>query len=168
MDLRLRPLRVVDERSARNAHEEMAAEEFPFLLGWDREERWTSYLHRLGEMRHGRSLPAGWVPSAFLAADVRGDLVGRVSIRFELSDFLVNFGGHIGYAVVSRHRRRGYATEILRQALVIARAEGVDPVLVTCDDDNLGSATVIERLGGLLEDVRVDSQGIPRRRYWIR
>jgi predicted acetyltransferase len=54
-------------------------------------------------------------------------------------------GGHIGFGLVAKHRRRGYGTEILRQSLVIARAVGIDRVLVTCDDDNVGSAAVIER-----------------------
>jgi predicted acetyltransferase len=39
---------------------------------------------------------------------------------------------------------------------------------VTCDDDNLASATIIERLGGVLDDVRPDPDVPPKRRYWIR
>jgi predicted acetyltransferase len=112
-------------------------------------------------------LPAGYVPATFLIADVDRALAGRVSIRHGLNEFLTNEGGHIGYAVRPRYRRRGYATEILRQSLIVARAEGVDRVLVTCDDDNAASATIIERLGGVLEDVRDASDGIPKRRYWI-
>jgi predicted acetyltransferase len=54
---------------------------------------------------------------------------------------------------VTSPRRRGYATEILRQALTIANAHGIDPVLVTCDDTNIASATVIERCGGELESI---------------
>ena len=60
----------------------------------------------------------------------------------------------------------GYATEILRQSLIVARAGGVGRALVTCDDDNVGSATVIEANGGVLEDV-IDVDGVPLRRYWI-
>lgn len=57
------------------------------------------------------------------------------------------------------YRRRGYAGEILRQALIIARAEGVGRVLITCDANNIASAKVIERNGGTLEDVRLDPDG---------
>ncbi len=59
------------------------------------------------------------------------------------------------------------ATEILRQALVIARGEGVERVLVTCDDGNSPSQHVIERCGGALEDVRLTDNGKRTRRYWI-
>ncbi len=70
--------------------------------------------------------------------------------------------------MLAAHRRRGYATEILRQSLVITRSHGVERVLVTCDEDNVGSATVIERGGGTFEST-VDSTrgGPPKRRYWI-
>lgn len=120
----------------------------------------------VGDHRHGRSLGPGWVPSTWLLAVVEGVVVGRTSIRFELNDSLVVEGGHIGYAVHLDHRRRGYATEILRQSLVVARAAGVDRVLVTCADDNVGSSRVIEANGGRLENI-VDIEGQPLRRYWI-
>jgi predicted acetyltransferase len=38
---------------------------------------------------------------------------------------------------------------------------------VTCDDDNVGSATVIERCGGVLDSKGEASDGTPIRRYWI-
>jgi len=137
------------------------------LLGWDPSESWASYVRKLENNRHGIDLPSGWVPSTFLGAFLAAELVGRVSIRHELNDFLLNFGGHIGYCVRPAHRRRGFAGEILGHGLIVARAEGVDRVLVTCDEDNLASARVIERHGGVLEDVRAQPDGPPRRRYWI-
>jgi predicted acetyltransferase len=110
-----------------------------------------------------------------LVADVEGELVGRVSVRFELSGTLLTTGGHIGYAVVPAHRNKGYATEILRQALVLIRADGVDRVLMTCDDSNIASRRVIESCGGVFESVVPlevgqslfhDSDQVIRR-YWI-
>ncbi|WP_237565966.1 GNAT family N-acetyltransferase [Ornithinimicrobium cerasi] len=72
-----------------------------------------------------------------------------------------------GYAVGPRFRRRGYATEMLRQSVARLSELGVRRVLVTCDDDNPASAAVIERCGGVLEDVRRRPGQAPKRRYWI-
>ena len=41
------------------------------------------------------------------------------------------------------------------------RALGVRPVLVTCDDDNFGSATVIERCGGVFDTLTRTDDGHP-------
>ena len=166
--LRLRPLRPGDEAAFRAGHDQMAAEDFTFGFGLEPDLPWEEYLRIRADHRAGVNLPAGWVPSTFLVADVDGQLVGRVSIRHELNDFLRDEGGHIGYGVLPAYRRRGYATEILRQALVIARSLGIDRVLVTCDDDNAGSIKAIESNGGKLDSVRPAEPGSAAiRRYWI-
>ena len=168
MLLRLRPLNIHDEAAGRAAHAELAQEDFLFLWDLQPQAPWSSYLARLHDLRRGTAMPAGHTPATLLVAEVDGVLVGRVSIRHELNEFLADVGGHVGFGVRPQYRRRGFATEMLRQALVIARAEGVDWVLVTCDENNRASAIVIERLGGSLEDVRLDPEGIRKRRYWIR
>ena len=129
------------------------------------------YLELLAEHEQGINLPsAEHVPETFLFAFVEKRIVGRASIRHSLNAFLGRVGGHIGYVVVPEFRRQGYATAILRQSLQIAREKclGADRVLVTCDDDNVGSIRTIEKNGGILENV-VSGQGLdkPKRRYWI-
>jgi predicted acetyltransferase len=168
VNLRLRPLQLRDEKAFTAGHRAMSREQFPFGLGYEPGMAWSKYLDRLHAWRLGADLPSGFVPSTFLVAEVDGEIVGRTSIRHELNEFLASEGGHIGYAVLAGHRRRGYATEILRQSLVIARAICIERVLVTCDEDNVGSAKVIERCGGVFESI-VDSSegGPPKRRFWI-
>jgi predicted acetyltransferase len=164
--LRLRPLRASDERAFLAGHEEMAVEGFTFGLGYTGQP-FGEYVELLDGCRHGVGLPPRWVPSTFLVAAVDDVLVGRSSIRHELNEFLAFEGGHIGYGVLPAQRRRGYATEILRQSLVIARSHGIERVLVTCDDDNTASAATIERNGGTFESHITGEAGTSMRRYWI-
>jgi len=168
VELRLRPLGAADEAEARAAQAELETEGFRFLLdGYRDGEPWAEYLERLERSRTASALGWGLVPATLLVAEAEGRLVGRVSIRHELNETLLRIGGHIGYGVRPQHRRRGYATEMLRQSVLVAHSLGIERVLVTCDEDNIGSATVIERCGGVLENT-VDVPGAPRkRRYWI-
>ncbi len=106
--------------------------------------------------------PPGFVPDTELWW-VEGDaFLGRIGVRHRLTPTLLEVGGHIGYDVRPSARRRGHATEMLRQALVVAWELGIDPALVTCDVDNAGSRTVIERNGGVLEDRRGG-----KLRFWV-
>ena len=165
--LRLRPPRPDDEAAFAAGHRAMAAEGFTFGLGYEPGKPWATYLKELEDHRHGRNLPARHVPGTFLVAAVAQEIVGRMSVRFMLNAFLAEQGGHIGYCVLPQHRRRGYATEILRQGLIIARAAGVGRVLVTCDDDNVGSRAVIEACGGVLDSVVTPDGKPPVLRFWI-
>ena len=80
--------------------------------------------------------PDGWVPATELWWVDADEFLGRVAIRHRLTPMLLEVGGHIGYDVRPSARRRGHATEMLRQALGIARGLGIDRALVTCDADN--------------------------------
>lgn len=161
MDLQLRPLRPSDEAAAWAAQRELAPDDFEFLLNVQPGEPWADYVVRMERYRRG-DVPEHLVPASFLVAEVGGELVGRVSIRHRLNDWLFERGGHIGYGVRPAFRRRGYASEILRQSLGIAKELGIERALLTCEDDNVASAAVIEGAGGALENV-VDGM----RRYWI-
>ena len=150
-----------------SCQQELALEGFAFALFYEQGMAWRAYLELLERYRHGESLPERLVPSTLLLAEAQGTIVGRTSIRHELNEHLILEGGHIGFCVRPAHRRRGYATEILRQSLILVRRLGVERALVTCNEDNAGSAAVIERCGGVLEDVRSNPHGTPIRRYWI-
>lgn len=164
----LRPLAIGDEEQAKQAHQELALDGFGFLLdSFDENEPWAAFIERVDSTERGENLPVGYVPATFLVAELDGQIVGRVSIRHSLNEYLHQRGGHIGYGIRPEFRRRGLATEILRAALEITRALGIEKVLVTCDDSNIASSRVIEKCGGDLENIAELDDGEKLRRYWI-
>lgn len=85
--LTLRQLRIGDEHSFRNAVEEFS-QEFPpweFAFKYDPGEDFRVYVDRVNSWPQGVE---GFVPSSYLVAIVDEKVVGRVSIRHKLNDFL--------------------------------------------------------------------------------
>lgn len=169
--LTLRLPRQDEEAEFLRAHRATSPDAPSFLHFYTEGMPLRRYLEVLAEQERGIHLtPMLRVPSTFLFAFVGPRIVGRASIRHSLDAYLERLGGHIGYAVVPEFRRRGYATEILRQSLGIAREKcsGIRRVLVTCDEDNVGSIRTIEKNGGVLEStITGPDLDKPKRRYWI-
>ncbi len=128
-------------------------------------DRWLTGMQN----RHtGKNLPEGFVREDFCLCYENDRLIGVFSLKFELTDYLLNFGGHIGYAVRPSERNRGLAAQILRQGLEMAKNAGFSKVLCVCDDDNIASEKVILKNGGVLEDTRYDpEENVTVKRYWI-
>lgn len=106
--------------------------------------------------------PPDFVPDTELWWVAGEEFLGRIVVRHRLTPSLLDIGGHIGYDVRPSARRQGHATEMLRQALLVARDLGINPALITCDASNIGSRAVIERNGGVLEDQRRK-----KLRFWV-
>lgn len=122
----------------------------------------------ISELRLAAVFPGpGQVPETTYWGVSGGEFLGRVGLRHTLTEGLLEWGGHIGYEVRPSARGRGVGHALLAGVLPHARALGLARVLLTCDDDNLASARIIERGGGVLEDLRPTPDGPPKRRYWI-
>ncbi len=124
-------------------------------------------FQRLVDLRLAEALPecprpTGWVPCTHLWMADGDEYLGAVSLRHSLDHPVLRRGGHIGYSVRPSARRRGHATDALRQTVALAGRLGLDRVLVTCDLDNVASARAIEAGGGVFADTL---EG--KRRYWI-
>lgn len=166
----LRELQEGDEASFRRAAIELEESDptWQFAFEWTPKRDFKEYLGLLHNWKMGRGLPAGWVPSHYYVGVVDGEVVGRLSLRTKLNDFLARIGGHIGYAVVPRYRMNGYATDMLNQSLEISRSLGISKVFITCDVDNLPSRRVIEKCGGAFEGITDYPELTKQKRlYWI-
>ena len=131
-------------------------------------EEWIDFDNRLSK-KYGKS----YVPSDVYLGIRKSDnkLVGIIDIRKGLTDFLYNFGGNIGYSVIPDERRKGYATEMLRQVLTKCKDMNINRVLLCCDKENIGSVKTIIANGGVLENEVIDEVNLTKsgtiQKYWI-
>ena len=95
-------------------------------------------------------------------------IVGTINIRWNLSEKMLEFGGHIGYGIRPTERRKGYNKIQLYLVLLEAQKLNLDKVMLDCSVDNLGSDKTIKALGGILERCELDeSDNTMTNVYWI-
>lgn len=110
----------------------------------------------------------GLVPATtYLGISIKDNrLIGMIDIRHRLNDYLLKYGGHIGYSVRKTERNKGYATEMLALALNECKNMGIDNVLITCFKENVASAKIMMKNGAILENEIPEGEKITQR-YWI-
>ena len=131
--------------------------------GWHTDLGFRRFLHAIAE-DGDTSLPEppGWVHTSTYWWVDGPEYLGSIRLRHRLTPAILESAGHIGYEIAPAVRRRGHATAMLAETLPLAAELGIDPVLITCDVDNVASRRVIENNGGELEDER---RG--KLRFWV-
>ena len=108
---------------------------------------WVEKMQRnasVGDEEWGKSL-------LYLCFD-KSKLIGLLSIRYDLPEFLRKKYGDIGYGVRPSERNKGYATMMLKYALSVCRNKGMTKVILGCYKDNIASAKTIQKNGGILTE----------------
>lgn len=128
-------------------------------------EGWLEFLNKLS---NPLTVPSGYCPGYeyFLIRKNDSKLVGLINLRYNLNKNLLLHGGHIGYSIKVSERRKGYNKINLYLCLIKARELGLDKVLLTAYDDNIGSVKTILDAGGVLEN-KINDNGKLLGRYWI-
>lgn len=136
--------------------------------GLDKAPSFGEWLQALRDNSREETVREGLVPASNYMAIRQADnrLVGFIDLRHRLNEFLLQFGGNIGYSVRPCERRQGYAKEMLTLALLKCRERGMRRVLVTCRKENFASARTIQSCGGVLENEGF-KEGTLYQRYWI-
>ena len=123
------------------------------------------------ENRDITKLPAGYVPSYDYFLVDGEEFIGIIHIRTNLTERLLRYGGHIGYGIHPKFWKQGYGTKLLQMGLEKGRdLITEDDILLTCDDDNIGSSKIIESNGGVLENKTWNEdrgEKFLTKRYWI-
>lgn len=130
----------------------------------------SEWLAKIQLYSNPATVPENQVQTTYFLAVRESDskVVGMLNLRHYFNEYYEKYAGHIGYSVRPSERRRGYAKEILRQALLCCKKIGLDRVLVTCEPDNPGSRRTILVNGGVYEGtVHELNEDYYLERYWI-
>ena len=95
-------------------------------------------------------------------------LVGMLQVRHYFNEYLEKYAGHIGYSIRPCERRQGYAKAMLKMALPYCREIGLEKVLISCSDGNIGSEKTILANGGVYESTVLEPNSNRNlKRFWI-
>jgi len=119
---------------------------------WDKTDDYDEWLENVTKNADKETVSPGWVVTDvfFAVRESDGKIIGMIDLRHELNEFLQDFG-HSGYSVRPLERKKGYATEMLRQVLGVAKQIGLSKVQLSCEKDNIPSVKTIENNGGVYE-----------------
>lgn len=140
--------------------------------GLDKEYlNYENWLHKMELLSNLETCPNNLCPGReyFLIRESDNKLIGMINLRWNLNEWMLTNGGHIGYGIRPTERRKGYNKISLYLCLLKAKEIGLDKVLLTASDNNLGSVKTIQALGGVLENKITDyeDKNILMGRYWI-
>jgi predicted acetyltransferase len=119
---------------------------------FDRTKSYGEWLIKVTNNANPLTVNPNWVlTDTFFAMDgEKGKIVGIIDLRHTLNDFLINFG-NCGYSVRPSERKKGYATEMLRQLLLVAKKAGLKELHLSVEHNNEPSIKTIISNGGKYE-----------------
>ena len=111
------------------------------------------YLKACKDYENPETVPENLVQATQFICVRKSDnkLVGMIQVRHRFNEYLEKYAGHIGYSIRPTERRRGYAKEMLKMALPFCKEIGLNKVLISCIDGNIGSEKTILANGGVYE-----------------
>ena len=131
-------------------------------------EEWLDDVFNMQNEEYAKSL--GYVPgyTYFLVRKTDDKIVGMVNLRYNLTEEMLKYSGHIGYGIRPLERGKGYAKLQLYLALEKSKELFLDRVMIACNETNEASDRTIQALGGLFERKETDqSKNITLNIYWI-
>lgn len=130
----------------------------------------VEWLNQVKSLADIATVPSNFVQSTqfIYVRESDNKLVGMIQVRHYFNEFLEKYGGHIGYSVRPTERKKGYASSMLRDCLPYCKEIGLNRVLITCEENNIGSKKTIIKNGGVYEKtVFYEEDNVNLQRYWI-
>lgn len=119
----------------------------------DEYENYEAWLEKLELMKNKKTCPSDRClgKQYFLIREDDNRLIGMINLRWDLSEWMIEYGGNIGYGIRPTERNKGYNKINLYLCLLVAKKIGLDKVILTALDNNIGSIKTILSLGGKLD-----------------
>lgn len=133
-------------------------------------DNYVEWLNYIELFKHQDTCPTDYCPgyTYFLIRENDDKIIGMINLRWNLNEWMINYGGNIGYGIRPTERKKGYNKINLYLCLLKAKEFGLNKVLLTVHDNNPGSYKTILSLGGVFENkVLKKGENVPLRRYWI-
>lgn len=166
----LRELKPHDEGAFYQAVTDWQGHDLTWLtFEWRPGMKFDDHLEKLRKNKLGLEIEVGRVASSMLYGFVADQIIGRVSIRHDLNQYLLERGGHIGYSVAPKFRGQGLGRRMVQESLPYIKEElGLQKILITCSEENTPSVRIIESLGAVLENQFYDEEEDEQvNRYWL-
>ena len=128
------------------------------------------YIKVCKDYENPETVPDHLVPATQFICVRKSDnkLVGMIQVRHRFNEYLEKYAGHIGYSVRPSERRKGYAKEMLKMSLPFCKKIGLNKVLISCIDGNIGSEKTILANGGVYESTVLEPNSNRfLKRFWI-
>ena len=140
------------------------------LHNFENPVEWIKYC-RLYEKQNTIPIPGHVLSDQFMLVNENEyKLLGLINVRRYLdgNNYLIEYGGHIGYSIRPSERRKGYAKKMLTLSLNKCRDIGLEKILITCNANNEASRRTILALGGAFERTTyLESENTNMERFWI-
>ncbi|MDR1539028.1 MAG: GNAT family N-acetyltransferase [Clostridiales bacterium] len=126
-----------------------------------------SALRLFNNLEDSSRVPEGEVPSSVFWLVGGSRIIGIGGLRHCLNSKLEINGGHIVYAIRPSSRRSGWGAKLMSMMLKAAADRGIKYALVTCGADDIATAKIAKKNGGILMDSPDSAYFLPTGRRFI-
>ena len=130
---------------------------YPDFKPFVTKENFSTFLKEVRDKKNG--ICNNGVREIFYFAIGDDKIVGHASIRLnpEIDSDTYKFSGHIMYGVIPSKRRLGCGSKVCKLLIEEMVARGYEEIIITCNNDNIGSKKIIVNNGGqFIESVKYD------------
>lgn len=119
---------------------------------FDKTESYEEWLSAVTRNTDPETVNENWVvtDTFFAVRKSDGRIIGIIDLRHTLNEFLKDLG-NCGYSVRPSERKKGYATEMLRQLIWVAKEAEMNELHISVEKENMASVKVIQKNGGVYE-----------------